>query len=148
MVVLHNWERKRRGEISVSDEMLKALERYRIHLGSHPLPSSDEETPLIPKYRNGSGGITSARQLGELFRNAYDRTINTLLKDGKIEDANEVKHATVHWLRHTGISEDIKSGRPREHVRDDARHSSSVITDRYVDISKAERHKSAKDKRI
>ena len=30
------------GEISVSDEMLKALERYRIHLGLSPLPSSDE----------------------------------------------------------------------------------------------------------
>ena len=38
-----------------------------------------------------------------------------------------MRRATVHWLRHTGISEDIKSGRPREHVRDDARHSSSDI---------------------
>ena len=136
------------GEISVSDEMLNALQRYRIHLGLTPLPSLDDESPLIPKYKNSNAGITSTRQIRLIVQKCYDRTINSLLKDGKTVDANELKHATVHWLRHTGISEDIKSGRPREHVRDDARHSSSVITDRYVDISKADRHKSAKDKRI
>ena len=44
-----------------------------------------------------------------------------------------MRAATVHWLRHTGISEDVKH-RPREYVRDDAGHSSSAITDRYIDI--------------
>lgn len=53
--------------------------------------------------------------------------------------------ATVHWLRHTGISDDVKI-RPKEHVRDDAGHSSSAITDRYIDIELRERHKSAKAK--
>ena len=55
--------------------------------------------------------------------------------------------ATVHWLRHTGISEDVKI-RPREHVRDDAGHSSSAITDRYIDIETRARHASAKKKPI
>ena len=136
------------GEISVSDEMLKALERYRIHLKLPPLPSIDDEMPLIPKHKNRTTGITSTRQIRVIVQKCYDRTIESLLKDEKIEEANEMRHATVHWLRHTGISEDIKSGRPREHVRDDARHSSSVITDRYVDISKADRHRSAKNRNI
>ena len=35
----------------------------------------------------------------------------------------------VHWLRHTGISDDAKI-RPREHVRDDADHGSGAITDK------------------
>jgi len=47
--------------------------------------------------------------------------------------------------RHTGISEDVKR-RPREHVRDDAGHSSSAITDRYIDVELKERAKSAKKK--
>ena len=51
----------------------------------------------------------------------------------------------VQWLRHTGISEDVKT-RPREHVRDDAGHSSSAITDRYIDVELVERAKSAKKK--
>ena len=55
--------------------------------------------------------------------------------------------ATVHRLRHTGISDDVKT-RPREHVRDDAGHSSGAITDRYINVGLKERHKSAKRKPI
>ena len=55
--------------------------------------------------------------------------------------------ATVHWLRHTSISDDVKI-RPREHVRDDAGHSSSAITDKYIDIELRERHRSARNKII
>ena len=55
--------------------------------------------------------------------------------------------ATVHWLRHTGISEDVKI-RPREHVRDDAGHSSSATTDRYIDVELAARYLSAQHKTI
>ena len=60
-----------------------------------------------------------------------------------------MESATVHWLRHTGISDDInKRGRPISHVRDDAGHSSSAITDRYNDIELKERYKSAKNKKL
>ena len=52
-----------------------------------------------------------------------------------------LEYATVHWLRHTGISDDInKRGRPMNHVRDDAGHSSSAITDRYNNTEWLERH--------
>lgn len=63
------------------------------------------------------------------------------------DDADFLMTATVHWLRHTGISDDVKH-RPREHVRDDAGHSSSAITDRYIDIELKERNASAKAKKI
>lgn len=48
-------------------------------------------------------------------------------------------------LRHTCISEDVRR-RPREHVRDDAGHSSGAITDRYIDVELRERARSAKKK--
>ncbi len=57
--------------------------------------------------------------------------------------------APVHWLRHTGISDDInKRGRPIAHVRDDAGHSSSSTTDRYNDIELKDRYQSAKQKKL
>ena len=65
--------------------------------------------------------------------------------DGFTEEAKSLIDATVHWLRHTGISDDVKI-RPREHVRDDAGHSSSAITDKYIDIELRERHRSARKK--
>jgi len=65
------------------------------------------------------------------------------------DEARMLQEATVHWLRHTGISDDInKRGRPVAHVRDDAGHSSSAITDRYNDTELQARHLSAKDKDV
>ena len=75
------------------------------------------------------------------------QTIDRLKQDGFKEDAESLTGATVHWLRHTGISDDVKR-RPREHVRDDAGHSSSATTDKYIDIQLQERHRSARDKPI
>ena len=63
-----------------------------------------------------------------------------------MEEANNLRVATVHWLRHMGIYEDVKQ-RPREHVCHDAGHGSSAITDRYIDIELKERARSAKNKR-
>ena len=63
------------------------------------------------------------------------------------DEADGLEQATVHWLRHTGISDDInKNGRSVAHVRDDAGHSSIATTDRYNDIVMIDRHLSAKDK--
>lgn len=56
-------------------------------------------------------------------------------------------YATVHWPRHTGISDDVKI-RPREYVRDDAGHCSGAITDKYIDIELKELNKSTKRKPI
>ena len=70
-----------------------------------------------------------------------------LRRERSPEEADRLAAATVHWLRHTGISEDVKH-RPREHVRDDAGHGSSAITDRYIDVERAERHATARNKLV
>lgn len=71
--------------------------------------------------------------------------VEKLRKNKEEEEAELLRSATVHWLRHSGISEDVKV-RPREHVRDDAGHSSGAITDRYIDVELKARAKSAKKK--
>lgn len=135
-----NKERK----IAVSKEMLQSLQRYRTHLTLSPLPTPGEATPLVMKLK-GSGPVTSTRMIRAIVQKCFDKAIARLTVDGLTQDANALQAATVHWLRHTGISEDVKH-RPREHVRDDAGHSSSAITDRYIDIELRERALSAKHK--
>ncbi len=132
--------------VSVSDSMLKALRRYRDSRGLAGLPSPGEQTPLIHKTR-GQGGITSTRQIRGIVQLCFDQAVLKLQQDNHIEEAQQLGAATVHWLRHTGISEDVKF-RPREHVRDDAGHGSSAITDRYIDVQMKERHASARRKVI
>jgi site-specific recombinase XerD len=134
-------------QIAVSDSMLAALKRWRKYLGCNTvLPSVDEKDPLIPKDR-GEGAITSTNQIRNIVQYCFDQAIIRLFEDGFKEEAKGLQSATVHWLRHTGISDDVKR-RPREHVRDDAGHSSSVTTDKYIDVDSRERHASAKKKLI
>ncbi len=133
-------------QISVSEAMLNALRHYRHYLGLSPLPAPGEQTPLITKHR-GKGPVSSTRHIRELVQNCFDTAVERLQNDNLGEEAQHLMAATVHWLRHTGISDDVKH-RPREHVRDDAGHSSGAITDKYIDIELRERHASAKNKLI
>lgn len=133
-------------DISVSDDMLLALKRFRTFLGMTALPTQGDSAPLIPKMR-GKGGIASTRQIRFIVQECFDLATARLRAQGEEEEAASLETATVHWLRHTGISEDVKL-RPREHVRDDAGHGSSAITDRYIDVERQARHASARGKKI
>lgn len=133
-------------QIAVSDAMLESLMRWRSFLGLTPLPSPADNTPLIPKLR-GNGPMSDTAPIRRLIQLCFDNAAATLRQHQQFEEADSLNVATVHWLRHTGISEDVKI-RPREHVRDDAGHSSSATTDRYIDVELQARYKSAQKKTI
>jgi site-specific recombinase XerD len=134
--------------VAVSDDMLAALTRYRTSMGLTSLPSSQDKTPLLPKEK-GKGAMTDVRHIRRMMQLCFDKTIEKLRQNQNHSDADAMEVATVHWLRHTGISDDInKRGRPIAHVRDDAGHSSSAITDRYNNIELKARYKSAKNKKL
>jgi len=131
-------------QIAVSNAMLTALKRWRKHLGLSALPSPADQSPLLPKAK-GKGPITSTTHIRKIVQQCFNKATEQLINDNFLEEAEALVEATVHWLRHTGISDDVKR-RPREHVRDDAGHSSSAITDKYIDIELRERHYSARNK--
>lgn len=133
-------------QIAVSDAMLDALKRWRSHLGLSPFPSPADTSPLLPKVR-GRGAMQSTNHIRSIVQYCFDQATASLLAKGLSDEAATLQEATVHWLRHTGISDDVKI-RPREHVRDDAGHSSGAITDRYIDIELKERHRSARGKTL
>lgn len=132
--------------VTVSDEMLSALKRFRRFLGLSPLPTPDESHPLIPKNL-GHGPVTSTRQIRSIVQHIFDLSYERMIVEGLDNESQELQAATAHWLRHTGISEDVKV-RPREHVRDDAGHASMHTTDRYIDSDLRERHSSGRKKKI
>ncbi len=133
-------------QIAVSDAMLESLKRWRIYLGLSPLPSLADQSPLLPKAR-GQGPMGHATHIRSIIQTCFDQAIDKLKQDEHTEEADSLGEATVHWLRHTGISDDVKH-RPREHVRDDAGHGSGAITDRYIDVNLKDRHRTAKNKQL
>lgn len=133
-------------QIAVSDSMLDSLARWRKSMCLTPLPSAADNSPLIPKIR-GTGPMTDTAPIRRLVQLCFDKAASQLRMANLIEEADNLGSATVHWLRHTGISDDVKT-RPREHVRDDAGHSSSATTDRYIDVELQARYLSAQKKQI
>lgn len=132
--------------ITVCNDMLNALKRYRQYRGLSPYPTLGEQTPIVPK-QTGKGPVTSTRHIRRIVQDCFDMAYQRMREDGLEDDAYDLNMATVHWLRHTGISEDVKY-RPREHVRDDAGHASMATTDRYIDSDLRERHASGRKKRV
>ena len=133
-------------DIAVSDAMLSGLKRWRQYLNLTPLPTPADDSALIPKIK-GRGPLTNSTYIREIVQQCFDSAINDLKQQQLNEEADALLEATVHWLRHTGISDDVKI-RPREHVRDDAGHSSGAITDQYIDVNLRDRNNTAKKKKI
>lgn len=133
--------------VAVSDKMLDALRRYRNSLElTSDLPTPGETTPLVSKTHS-KGSVRSTRWIRSIVQQCFDLAHDRMVSEGLGEDAAELKEATVHWLRHTGISQDVVE-RPREHVRDDAGHASMATTDRYIESDQRERHLSGRGKRM
>lgn len=133
-------------QIAVSPTMLEAFKRYRKYLGLPALPTSDDQMPLIGKLKNPYEPISDTRWIRRLVQKCFDAAADTFTDPQDQHDFHQLRAATVHWLRHTGISDDVKI-RPREHVRDDAGHSSGAITDLYIDVELQARANSAKKKK-
>src|SRR3972149_2936722 len=91
--------------------------------------------------------MSNISHIRDIVQCCFDEAVAKLESDGFIEEKETLEGVTVHWLRHTGISDDVKI-RLREHVRDDAGHSTSATTDKYIDIELQERAASAKKKVI
>ena len=132
-------------DVAVPDALLECLKAYRLTQGLSPLPHRNEATPLLHKER-GPGGL-GTRQIRNLVQQCFDGAVSLLIQREQTDAAEDLRAATVHWLRHTAISMDITS-RPREHVRDDAGHGHMNTTVQYIEINREERHDSAKHKAL
>lgn len=132
-------------EIAVPLDLIAMMKVYRKSCGLTEHILVNENTPLLGKLK-GHGGI-GVRQVRFCVEHCFTRAADLMRMEGKHEDAINLEQATVHWLRHTSISNAVKY-RPIEHVRDDAGHSSITITDIYIDSDRMERHKSAQKKKL
>ncbi|MBY4678855.1 tyrosine-type recombinase/integrase [Marinobacterium arenosum] len=141
--------------VAVSNQLLKALQRYRRFLGLSPLPAPNEDTPLFIRHRAaGRGrdaGLLNAnlgiRQLREQIDKLFELAADAAERDGQAQDAQEMRQMTPHSIRHTGISHDINlNQRPLSHVQADAGHDSIDTTSQYLHTTRVERHESAANK--
>lgn len=133
--------------IPLSDDDMSNLTRYRESRNLSPYPAHKEQTPLIHRIR-GKGQLSSSRSIRMIIQSCFERAKRMLMEDGHVADASTLNEATVHWLRHTGISEDLNAnGRPLAHVAQDAGHTDVKTTSIYISSDLRDRHNSKKSKK-
>ncbi len=132
-------------DVAVPDELMVLLKRYRGSLNLSPLPHREESTPLFPKQKGKTG--LGTRQLRNIVQDVFNLAIDKLNTLGKLDEAEDLATATVHWLRHTAISSEVEY-RPREHIRDDVGHENHATMDKYIDTDRQARHQSAQFKKL
>lgn len=123
--------------IPCSNAVIESLKRWRKYLGLSALPAPNDKEYLIPSLRTKEP-IRSANQISNIVNKLFELTAKKMCEDGLSDETGELLECSAHWMRHTGISRDIQI-RPREHVREDARHSSFATTDKYIDTSLRDR---------
>lgn len=128
--------------IPLPSQYLWYLKRFRRWRALPPLPERGEQTPLIPR-RHGGGQI-GKRAIENLVKEAFLVAADRMDRSGQTEEAQEMRQVAdrTHYLRHTGASMDIESGRPIRHVSEDLGHSSVAFTEMiYVNASSTARYK-------
>lgn len=114
-------------KISVRDEYIERyLVRYRHFLKISPLPSPQEQTPLIGTLK-GRGGL-SDRHVRSLLQTVFDRALQRMQSEGWSEDEiDQLRSASLHWLRHTAATFDAPH-RDMKDLQADLRHNSLNTT--------------------
>lgn len=123
-------------DISVPNALLPYIQRYRSVRQLNDF-SFGENSSLVTKNR-GAGGMTS-RQLRRIVQSSFDAAYQHMIEQDVGGDAEALRVATTHWLRHTGASQDIAT-RPLKHMADDLGHASMGTTDKvYIQSDMKER---------
>ncbi len=115
--------------VPVNQDMLDALHAYRLSLNLAPLPTPDESTPLIMSLKGTSaiGANMVYRIVKELALRAAAR-----LEASDPYQAEKLRQASTHWLRHTSITHQAEAGISLRHVQRNARHSKLETTSLYL----------------
>jgi integrase len=135
----------KQARIPVPPDMLVALRRYRKFLGLTPLPSVDENIPLLPHLHDTDQAI-SADMIYKIVKKVFQQAANEIAITAP-SDAAKLRHASTHWIRHTAITHQADSGLDIRYIQANARHSSIETTKRYLHKEEDEWHNiSAKHK--
>jgi len=134
--------------VPVNSDMLIILGDYRQSRQLTRLPAPGDSAPLLENFagkHNGTG--LSSRMIRYIVVAYFDKAVMTLQSKGLNDEAEQLSAATVHWLRHTSVSEQVKI-RDKHHVQQDVGHRDSKTTDHYIDTFDSDRHSSMESFRL
>lgn len=141
------------GNVAMPGDMVEALIRWRKFLGLSPVPKSNENIPAIPFVTKSYKPIFTKpgikpRRINQILKEFFEKAAVSLELGGQEDKAELLRRASAHWLRHTSITQKVKSGIDRRIAQLEARHTDGRTTDMYTHDEEVERAKQAQKHRI
>lgn len=127
--------------VPATAELMAELARYRRLLGLTPLPQPGETLPLVAPLGGEPRQMTRAALhavIKQVFADAADALLAT--NPGAVAQAERIRAASAHWLRHTAGSAMASGDMDLRHVRDNLGHESIATTSRYLHSEDDRRH--------
>ena len=140
-------------EVPIPDPIFMVVRQYLVARGLHPEPdhSDNREAALIGRIddasermdatpdgfdpRTGVSAGTIYDQLRQFFMACADALASKLPRD-----ADRLRMASTHWLRHTHGTHAVAAGIPADVVQNNLGHASIATTGIYVHTEKKRRH--------
>lgn len=131
--------------VSVPEDMLQALIRYRKSLGLSAVPTKKDQTPLLGSIRTGKP--MTDRRLNQILKKLFYEAADLLPADAE-HKKEKLRSASAHWGRHTAVTAKVDAGMDMRHVQADARHVDRRTTEMYTHNEDEARHDDAQKVRL
>ena len=126
-------------KIPVPMAMIAALKEYRVFLGLSPLPRPGDSTPLIPSLDDTNKRVSS-KMIYLIVKDSLSQAATKLEKVSP-HQAEKLRKASTHWMRHTSLTHQADKGIDIRHLQATARHASITTTQRYLHEEEDSWHK-------
>lgn len=133
--------------VPATDEMIVELVRYRRECGLPPYPTPGESTPLVLPIGKSRAPLTRAA-LHAIVKKVFDGAATALRQRGEehAARADQLEHASAHWLRHTAGSHMADQQLDLRAIRDNLGHESLKTTSLYLHTDDDARHRETAQK--
>lgn len=127
--------------------MMLELARYRRACGLAPYPAPGEDLPLVLPIGRSRTPLTRAA-LHAIVKKVFDGAAATLRARGEAyaTRADQLEHASAHWLRHTAGSHMADQQLDLRAIRDNLGHESLKTTSQYLHTDDDVRHRETAQK--
>ncbi len=132
--------------IPITNELMTWISAYRVHYHLSPLPSPNEQSPLIFRIADTTGECLSPNMIYRIVKHIMVSAGKAAEEQGLSEIAVRLNDATTHWIRHTSLTHQAMAGMDILTIRDNARHDSIKTTSLYLSTEDQLRHRETSEK--
>lgn len=126
------------GKIPVNSFLLSEIMQYRLIFAMAPVPTVNEEGPLIFSLKGSKEGLSS-RQMSKIIKSLAMKAALNFPKDSI--SFSKLMRFSPHWLRHLSASRQDLAGISFTNIKNNLRHENEQTTRQYVHSEDNSRHK-------